>query len=114
MNQPPERSTNLDEEQLAEIVRRLVAELSPRAIYLFGSRLYGTPTADSDIDLLVIVSDGGPSAVELARRGYACLHGLGLPAELHFAGERKFERFSTVVGSFHREVKQRGKVVYAA
>ncbi len=88
--------------------------VAPRAVYLFGSRLYGAPTADSDIDMLVIVADGAPSGVELARRGYACLHGLGLPVELHFATESKFERFSTVVGSFHREVKKRGKVLYAA
>jgi len=114
MNPSAGTSAGLDKDRLAEIVRRLVAALSPRAIYLFGSRLYGAPTADSDIDILVLVSDGAPSAVELARQGYACLHGLGLPVELHFAGESKFERFSTVVGSFHREVKQRGRVLYAA
>ncbi len=114
MNSPDGTSTGLGEDQLAEVVRRLVQAVAPRAVYLFGSRLYGAPTADSDIDMLVIVADGAPSGVELARRGYACLHGLGLPVELHFATESKFERFSTVVGSFHREVKKRGKVLYAA
>ena len=43
------------EEVLQEIVHRLVTGLHPRKIVLFGSYVYGTPTADSDVDLLVIV-----------------------------------------------------------
>ncbi|RLT38999.1 MAG: nucleotidyltransferase domain-containing protein [Chloroflexi bacterium] len=36
-------------------VERLVANLSPKKIILFGSYAYGTPTSDSDVDLLVIL-----------------------------------------------------------
>src|SRR5262252_7709227 len=43
------------EEALQEIVHRLATGLHPRKIVLFGSYVYGTPTADSDVDLLVIV-----------------------------------------------------------
>jgi predicted nucleotidyltransferase len=43
------------EEALQEIVRRLVTGLQPHKILLFGSYVYGTPSADSDVDLLVIV-----------------------------------------------------------
>jgi predicted nucleotidyltransferase len=41
------------EEALQEIVHRLVTGLHPHKIVLFGSYVYGTPTADSDVDLLV-------------------------------------------------------------
>jgi Nucleotidyltransferase domain len=43
------------EEILAEIVRRLVAALNPEKIILFGSYVYGFPSGDSDVDLLVIM-----------------------------------------------------------
>ena len=43
------------EEALAEIVRRIVATLHPEKVILFGSYVYGTPSGDSDVDLLVIL-----------------------------------------------------------
>jgi predicted nucleotidyltransferase len=43
------------EEALAEIVRRIVTTLQPEKIILFGSYAYGTPSGDSDIDLLVVL-----------------------------------------------------------
>ncbi|MFZ4656156.1 MAG: nucleotidyltransferase domain-containing protein [Caldilineaceae bacterium] len=42
------------EEILAEIVRRIVTVFAPQKIILFGSYGYGTPSVDSDVDLLVI------------------------------------------------------------
>ncbi|HYY16675.1 MAG TPA: nucleotidyltransferase domain-containing protein [Gammaproteobacteria bacterium] len=43
------------QEVLAEIVRRIVAALHPDKIILFGSYVYGTPSGDSDVDLLIIL-----------------------------------------------------------
>lgn len=43
------------EEALGEIVRRITTELQPEKIILFGSYVYGTPSSDSDVDLLVIM-----------------------------------------------------------
>jgi predicted nucleotidyltransferase len=43
------------EEVLQAMVHRLVTGLDPCKIILFGSYGYGTPTGDSDVDLLVIV-----------------------------------------------------------
>lgn len=43
------------EEALEEIVRRIVADLQPVKIILFGSYVYGKASSDSDVDLLVIM-----------------------------------------------------------
>jgi predicted nucleotidyltransferase len=40
---------------LPKAVRRIAEELDPEKIILFGSYAYGTPTPDSDVDLLVIM-----------------------------------------------------------
>src|ERR687888_364046 len=48
------------QEVLAEIVRRIVAALHPDKIILFGSYVYGTPSGDSDVDLLIILEWTAP------------------------------------------------------
>ena len=40
---------------LQECVTKLIRELSPERVILFGSRAQGTSTEDSDIDLLVVL-----------------------------------------------------------
>jgi len=104
----------IPQEQLGEIVRRLVDAVSPLQIILFGSYLYGRPTEDSDLDLMVIVDDEGPDRFELSKRAYASLRGINIPIELHFCRVSTFRRFGAVVGSIQREVKERGRLVYAA
>lgn len=37
-----------------QVVERLKSEYHPDCIVLFGSRAYGTPTPESDIDLLIV------------------------------------------------------------
>jgi hypothetical protein len=44
----------IEDARLAEAVNRLVQELHPRAVILFGSRARGTSRTESDYDLLVI------------------------------------------------------------
>src|ERR1043165_2412182 len=41
--------------QIKAYCRTLAREFHPRKIILFGSYAYGTPTKDSDVDLLVIM-----------------------------------------------------------
>jgi predicted nucleotidyltransferase len=43
------------EQALSDIVQRIVNKLHPEKIILFGSYGYGSPTEDSDVDLLVIM-----------------------------------------------------------
>lgn len=47
-------------ETLPEVVERIVAQLDPEKIVLFGSYAYGAPTGASDVDLLVILDTDAP------------------------------------------------------
>jgi uncharacterized protein len=49
-----------DPDELERVVRRIAERIDPLAIYLFGSRARGDADADSDYDLLVVVSDDAP------------------------------------------------------
>ncbi|MBU0511581.1 MAG: nucleotidyltransferase domain-containing protein [Chloroflexi bacterium] len=42
-------------ETLPQIVERIVQELQPEKVILFGSFAYGNPTPHSDIDLLIVM-----------------------------------------------------------
>jgi hypothetical protein len=101
------------EATLAEITRRLVAALSPRAIYLFGSYVSGTSTASSDIDLMIVSAGTDDLSVDYLKRAYACLRGTFLPVELHFRPEWKFLRRSVVRTSLEHDVATKGRVLYA-
>ena len=114
MIKPEARPTIISEELLAVITRRLVAELKPQAIYLFGSQVYGAPTTDSDVDLMVVTSDAEDLSVEYLKRAYGCLRGSFLPIELHFRSRSNFERRSTVPTSLEHDVASKGKLLYAA
>jgi predicted nucleotidyltransferase len=41
--------------QLAAVVAHIAETFRPERIVLFGSRAYGTPTYDSDVDLMVVM-----------------------------------------------------------
>jgi predicted nucleotidyltransferase len=53
---------------IQDLVDRIVREFHPQRVILFGSRAYGDPRPDSDVDLLVILPfEGTPyrKAVEI-------------------------------------------------
>lgn len=112
MSNNNETPSALTEEQLDEIVRRLVDALAPERIYLFGSYAYGQPRQDSDIDLMVVLPGPVPPVPECYGRGCACLRGMGLPIELHFASLDGFNRRRTVRGSLEHEIGRRGTLVH--
>lgn len=114
MGATPQQTQRVADETLAEIVRRLVAELSPRAIYLFGSQARGTPTDQSDVDIMVVLPRPVPPVSVCYGRGHASLRGLFLPVELHFASAAMFDRRRQVHGSLEHEIAERGRLLYAA
>ena len=48
-------------EKIQNLSQKIAIQFSPDRIILFGSHAYGTPTEDSDVDLLVVMPfDGHP------------------------------------------------------
>ncbi len=99
-------------EPLAEITRRLVAELNPDQIILFGSRAWGHPREDSDYDLFVVVPEGGIDALHLAVKAHECLSDLGISKDVLVSTRERFDRFSRVPASLEAKIRSRGLVLY--
>jgi len=58
-------------EGILELSESIAREFKPVSIILFGSYAYGTPTNDSDVDLLVVMPFKGKSfhqALEIIKR----------------------------------------------
>ena len=58
-------------DKIVSLSERIAAEFRPERIVLFGSYAYGTPTADSDVDLLVVLPfEGKPTrkALEILKK----------------------------------------------
>jgi predicted nucleotidyltransferase len=99
-------------EQIQDFTRRLVAEFSPQRVILFGSYAYGRPTADSDVDLLVIIPfQGGAVAksVEMQLKVRA-----SFPVELLVRSPEKVRERLNMGDGFMREILTKGKVLYEA
>jgi predicted nucleotidyltransferase len=55
---------------IKKIVQEIVDHFHPRQVILFGSHAYGSPTEDSDVDLLVIMETEErnlPQALKISR-----------------------------------------------
>lgn len=99
-------------ELLGDIVNRLVEEFQPEQIILFGSHAWGTPTEDSDLDLLVIVSESQEREIARMRRAYHCLQGVGASKDVLVKTRAEVERYRTVVASLEAKILSEGRVLY--
>ena len=84
----------------------------PEQIFLFGSHAWGVPAEDSDLDLLVIVSESNETPHARAVRAHQCLRGLLVSMDALVKTRAEVERYRPVFASLECEILERGKVLY--
>jgi predicted nucleotidyltransferase len=97
---------------LREITHRLINEFQPEEIILFGSHAWGEPDEDSDLDLLVIVSQSELSPARRAMQAHRCLQGLNVRKDILVRTRAEVERFRYVQASLEHQIFERGTVLY--
>jgi predicted nucleotidyltransferase len=102
----------VDDAVLREVTRRLVEQFHPEQIYLFGSRVWGKPTAGSDLDLLVIVTQSNLSDYERAVLGHRCLRGIHIAKDVIVKTRAEFDFFRDVRASIEHKIARQGKLLY--
>ncbi len=102
----------LTRDLLDQITQRLVSALNPEQIILFGSHAYGEPNEDSDIDLLVIISQSNEPRYRRARKAYQALRGMGIPKDLLVMTREEVRRKAAVPSSLVSQALRQGKVLY--
>ncbi|WP_420454889.1 nucleotidyltransferase domain-containing protein [Rubrivirga sp.] len=98
---------------VARVVGRVVEEIDPLRIVLFGSRALGTAGPNSDVDLLVVVPDGNaPRAV--MRQLHERIRNVGVAVDYVVATPAQLDRFGESIGYIYREALVHGREVYTA
>ena len=91
----------------------IAAAFKPARIILFGSYAYGRPTADSDVDLMVVMPKGRKATLDTAAQIRVKVPS-AFPVDVLVRGEREFARRLKDGDLFTEQITQKGKVMYEA
>jgi predicted nucleotidyltransferase len=97
---------------LPVIKRRIVRRFRPDRIILFGSQARGEATSDSDLDLLVVVSDGRDRR-ELVRSIRVALADVMVPKDVFVTTPSLIARYGDVIGTLVEPALREGVTIYA-
>ena len=102
-------------QEIEEMKSRLVEQLSPERVYLFGSFASGTGTAKSDLDFYVVVQDDGQDLAELTARAYKAVRkSKKRPVDILVGTTAVFEARKEIPSSVEQEVYRKGVLLYGA
>jgi predicted nucleotidyltransferase len=96
--------------EIENFVKQVVLRFQPDAVILFGSYAYGSPTGDSDVDLMVVMPYRGPAPAAASRIRLACPR--GFPMDLIVRTPSEVRRRMQMGDQFVREVLSKGIVLY--
>ncbi|OGO31790.1 MAG: hypothetical protein A2136_03735 [Chloroflexi bacterium RBG_16_54_11] len=96
---------------LQNILQRIVAGVQPEKIILFGSYAYGNPTADSDMDLLIIM-DTTERPAERILAISRLLRPRPFPMDILVRTPAEIDKALEIGDSFIQEIITKGKVLY--
>lgn len=97
-------------ESIKDLSNSIAREFSPECIILFGSYAYGTPTSDSDVDLLVVLPfEGKPvrKAIEILNRVNSTI-----PVDLLVRTPEQVRDRIANKDSFMCEIVEKGRKLY--
>jgi uncharacterized protein len=97
---------------ILDITARLVQEFNPEAIFLFGSHVWGVPNADSDLDLLIIVTQSELSSSKRSSIAYRCLRHIIYPLDILVRTRQEIEKFAHVSLSLEAKILAEGRCLY--
>ena len=105
---------SVDKNILDQICTRLVNAYHPLVIYLFGSHAWGSPNADSDIDLLVVVNDRAGEEEKKGLKGQYALADLMIAKDLLVTTQSKFLERAEHPSTLYHKIKKEAIKIYEA
>ena len=102
----------IDAAQIRQVSEEIARRFQPERIILFGSYAYGTPTEDSDVDLLVVMPFEEKTAKKATEIRLAIRAGFAMDL-IPITPERLKHRLE-IADFFLREIVEKGKVLYEA
>ena len=101
----------IDNSQIQRVTDEIARQFQPERIILFGSYAYGTPTEDSDVDLLVVMplpNKGRGRASDIR------MHlDIAFPLDLVVCDPDYITQRIAMNDFFLREITEKGQILYA-
>lgn len=96
--------------EVARIVARIVSEVNPLEVYIFGSAARGALTDQSDLDLLIVLRE--EINIKPARKAIAKIRPFSkIPLDIVWMSEATFA-LKAAMGGLAQVVQEEGKLVY--
>ncbi|ODS38163.1 MAG: hypothetical protein A7316_00235 [Candidatus Altiarchaeales archaeon WOR_SM1_86-2] len=96
---------------LKKIIERIVEEVDPDKIILFGSRAKGEGIEGSDYDICVLKSDVARRS-NLEKRIYLKLFGIGVPVDIIVETLERFKELKENKFLIYHEIAKYGRTIY--
>ncbi len=96
---------------LNNLVQRIVQEITPLRIILFGSGAKNSMNDSSDIDLLVVMPEGTHRR-KTAQLLYKKIRNISIPFDILVVTNSDLEKYKDKAGLIYREILAEGKQVY--
>jgi uncharacterized protein len=94
------------------LVQPLKEAFSPERIVLFGSQVWGTPDADSDVDIYVVVRSSNATPLERAVQAHKAVGMVPFAIDVIVQTSAEFERLRTVQGTLQHRIANEGRTIY--
>ncbi|MCX9013646.1 MAG: nucleotidyltransferase domain-containing protein [Candidatus Methanoperedens sp.] len=101
----------ITEKLIQEVKDSIVSGVHPEKIILFGSYAYGTPTKDSDLDLLVIMPTDEPMHKRVLKIRKV-LRDFRIPKDILVYTPQEVEKWKNASTAFVTSILKKGKVIY--
>jgi uncharacterized protein len=103
----------ITDDQVKDLVRRIVDTAHPEKVILFGSTARGEAGRYSDIDVAVVVPDGTHRRLT-ERHIYRAMIGFKLPVDVVVVTQSDLKKYENSPGLVYREILREGTLLYAA
>ena len=98
-------------QQIQRYCDAIAAAFKPAKIILFGSYAYGRPTAESDVDVMVVMPKRRKATLDTAVQIRLQVPA-PFPVDVLVRGEREMERRLRNRDLFTEQITQKGKLMY--
>ncbi len=95
------------------IIKKIVSDVHPLKIIIFGSIALGTNKKGSDLDLLIVMPDG-INRRETAMRIYTVLGAVGIAKDIVVVTESDLRKYGSNPSMIIAPAIKEGKVIYSA
>lgn len=94
---------------------KLVLEMQPQQIYLFGSYAWGEPNENSDVDLCLVYTKVKPQqVVSLMQKAHASLAEFRYAKDIIVKSTKRMESLRPYHAPLESQILRKGKLLYDA